>query len=97
MLALLYTCAGGENRTLVLCLEGRYSTTKLHPQYQDLTQTILANYKPLRNKEGGVCDIFVNKQQTITSGWNSPDLLQVVHRLLWVQLLPEYFRSELLP
>lgn len=23
--------AGGENRTPVLCLEGRYSTTKLHP------------------------------------------------------------------
>ena len=27
-------CAGGENRTPVLCLEGRYSTTKLHPQKQ---------------------------------------------------------------
>ena len=25
-------CAGRENRTLVLCLEGRYSTTKLHPR-----------------------------------------------------------------
>lgn len=26
-----FVCAGGGNRTPVLCLEGRYSTTKLHP------------------------------------------------------------------
>ncbi len=29
---MLSFCAGGENRTPVLCLEGRHSTTKLHPQ-----------------------------------------------------------------
>ena len=27
-----FMCAGGENRTLVLWLEARYSATKLHPQ-----------------------------------------------------------------
>ena len=46
----LKICAGGENRTLVLWLEARYSTTKLRPHIYSfdvsyltkLTQTILA-------------------------------------------------------